>query len=556
MSNSILPRTLLLGLALGLGGCQSAPLHEAGARTVVPVETPAPSAATPSVPPASETPAERAEADQPFVATSVTAPAPEPLQDEDDFWEDLRSEFGLPDYSDQPSVQQFIAWHQCNPDFLQRVTARGEPYLHLIYEEARERGVPAELVLLPVVESAFVPFAYSHGRAAGIWQFIPSTGRHFGLRQDWWYDGRRDILASTRAALDYLVRLNRQFDGDWLLALAAYNAGAGNVRKAIRHNRKHGRPTDFWHLKLPRETRYYVPKLLAVAEIVRNPALYGIELWPVENQPYLVAVDTGGQIDLALAAELADMSLEELYQLNPAFNRWATSPHGPHRLLLPIDKATLFSERIQQLPADQRVTWVRHRIRIGETLSHIARRYHTTVAVLKEVNGLRGHRIRAGHHLLVPTSSRPLTRYTLSEQQRKARLRSTPHGKTRIDYRVRHGDTLWDIARAHGVGVRQLAKWNGMAPRDPLRPGQTLVIWKSAASLQGLRPMRVSANLPVGKPRTIRYTVRKGDSLYRIASRFRVSVADIRRWNRIRDDGLLRPGQRLTLHIDITRTDS
>ncbi|RMG54083.1 MAG: LysM peptidoglycan-binding domain-containing protein [Gammaproteobacteria bacterium] len=546
---------MALAGSLLIAGCQSAPARPATASTV---DTTAQPAGTHVVATADSAAAPTAphEAEQPFAAAEVAATEPEPLEDEGDFWEALREELALPDYSDQPRVQAFIAWHQCNPDFLQRVTARGEPYLHLIKEEVEARGMPAELVLLPIVESAFVPFAYSHGRASGIWQFIPATGRHFGLRQDWWYDGRRDILASTRAALDYLDRLHRQFDGDWLLALAAYNTGAGNVRKAIRRNLKLGKPTDFWHLDLPKETRFYVPKLLAVAEIVRNPDLYGIELWPVADQPYLVKVDTGGQIDLALAADLAGISLEDLYQLNPGFNRWATSPRGPHYLLLPIENATRFSERIQQLPAEERVTWVRHRIRSGETLSHIAKCYHTTVAILREVNNLHGSTIRAGHHLLVPTSSRPLDRYTLSEQQRRQRLLSKAHGDRRIEYRVRRGDTLWDIARAHHVSVNRLAKWNGMAPGDPLKPGRTLVIWKSAHSATTAAPLRVSAALPVGKPRTIRYTVRKGDSLYRIASRFRVSVADIRRWNRIREDGLLRPGQRLTLHIDITRTDS
>src|SRR5690606_25387789 len=196
-------------------------------------------------------------------------------------------------------------------------------YLHHIDEQADARDMPLELVLLPIVESAFDPFAYSHGRASGPWQFIPSTGKHFGLEQDWWADQRRDIVASTEAALTYLQQLADRFDGDWLLALASYNAGAGNVSRAITRNRNAGKPTDYWSLQLPRETMAYVPKLLALAQIVRDPEQFGLDVPAIADEPYFTSIDVGGQIDLAQAAEMADISLEELYLLNPAFNRWA-----------------------------------------------------------------------------------------------------------------------------------------------------------------------------------------------------------------------------------------
>ena len=410
-----------------------------------------------------------------------------------------------------------------------------------------ERGVPGEIVLLPVVESAFQPFAYSPGRAAGIWQFIPSTGRLFKLKQNWWYDGRRDIVASTRAAFELLQRLQRKFDGDWLLALAAYNSGGGTVSRAIRKNRKRGRPTDFWSLDLPRETRAYVPRLLAISRIVADPQAFDVHLEPFPYEPFFAEVDIGSQLDLALAADMAGITIEELYRLNPGFNRWATDPDGPHRLLLPVAQVEGFEEELATLEPDQRLRWERHKIRQGETLGHIARRYGTTVKLLRQVNHLRGSRIRAGKHLLIPVSSKQLKHYALSADQRLAKTRSTARKGQRSAYTVRPGDTLWDIARAHGVKLAKLTRWNGMAPGDMLHPGQKLVIWSTSAA----RPVSATRVKPGASRQSLRYTVRRGDSLYRIAERFRVSVVDLKKWNTL-PGKYLQPGQKLKLYVDVT----
>jgi len=497
---------------------------------------------------------ENTEQEQALTAINTEFPQLDPFQADDDIWQRVRAGYALEHHTDQSRVQSFIDWHQCHPDYLHRVTARGEPYLHMILEKIEERGMPTELVLLPIVESAFVPFAYSHGRAAGIWQFIPSTGRYFGLDQNWWYDGRRDIYASTNAALDYLQKLHKSFDGDWLLALAAYNAGGGNVRKAIRKNKRLGKPTDFWHLDLPKETKYYVPKLLAMSAIVEEPLAYGLSLWPVDDLPYLTKVETNGQIDLAVAAELAELELDEIYQLNPGFNRWATSPDGPHHLLLPITHAERFSASLNKLPDEERVTWLRHKIKSGETLSHIATNYHTTTSVLKEANNIRGSNIRAGKYLLVPTSSKPVTGYSLSSTERLKKQQNRKRSGQKLVHVVSNGDTLWDLSREYGVTTRQLAKWNGMAPKDPLKLNQKLVIWKEEKSNASLKPVAYTA--PIAKDKKIRYTVRKGDSLYRIADKFNVGVGDITRWNSLNQKSVLRPGQKLTLYVDITRTGS
>lgn len=459
-----------------------------------------------------------------------------------DFWDRLRRHFRLDDSEHMRTLAE-KKWYASHQAYLDRTIDRARPYLYLIAEEAERQHIPAELVLLPIVESAFQPFAYSHGRAAGIWQFIPSTGRIFGLKQDWWYDGRRDIEASTRAAFKYLSNLKDSFDGDWLLALAAYNSGQGTVKKAIARNRRHGKATDFWALHLPRETRAYVPKLLAIRAIIAHPEQYGIRLENVANKPYLTRVDTGTQIDLALAAELADISIENIYRLNPAFNRWATDPNGPHYLLLPTDKADTFRHNLAQVPESRRIKWARHRIRSGESLGLIAKKYHTTVSMLREVNKLRGNMIRAGHSLIIPVATRHMNRYTLSAIQRTRAIQNSPRGGHKSHYTVRSGDTLWDIARAHKVSVRTLARWNGMATRDVLKPGQKLVIWHSG---------KVIGNLATTQ--RINYIVRSGDSLSRISQRFNVKVSELRRWNSLQKNKYLQPGQRLTLYVDVTQT--
>ncbi len=465
----------------------------------------------------------------------------------DDLWQRIRSGFAMKD-ADNPRVAAELRFYSQRPQFMQRVGERATPYLHYIVEKVDRRGMPMEVALLPVVESAYQVFAYSHGRAAGIWQFIPGTGRHYGLQQTWWYDGRRDVIASTEAALNYLDRLQEMFDGDWELAFAAYNAGEGTVMRAIRRNRELGRPTDYWNLPLPRETRHYVPRLLAVKALVEDPRRHDIALPEIPDEPYLDVVDVGSQIDLALAAELAELDIDELYRLNPGFNRWATDPDGPHHLALPLDRSDAFRQALAEVSEADRVRWLRHKIAPGENLGQIARRHGTTVDIIQEANGLgRSHIIRAGSHLLVPASSQPASHYSLSAEQRLARSQNRQRRGHRVEHTVRRGDTFWGLSRQYGVGIRELAGWNNMAPGDTLRPGQTLVLWTGSERHAGNAPP--SQGEPIMQ--RIQYTVRRGDSLSRIAQRFRVSVASLRQWNNLREGAYLQPGQRLTLHVDV-----
>lgn len=447
-----------------------------------------------------------------------------------------------------PRTTRELDWYRGHPGYIDRIQERAEPYLHFILEELGKRDMPSEIALLPAVESAFRPFAYSPGRAAGMWQFIPSTGRHFGLKQNWWYDGRRDVVASTHAALDYLLALSKQFGGDWELALAAYNSGAGTVRNAIRRNLKRGRRADFWSLDLPNETSAYVPRLLALAEIFRNPQKYDITLQSFPDEPYFTTVDVESQLDLALAAEMADLTIQDLYLLNSGFNRWATDPDGPHRLNLPIDKVEAFRQKLAQMPPEKRLTWKRYRIRSGDTLDVIARKHGTTTRLLKEVNKLSGSTIRAGKHLLIPVSSKDFEHYVYSAEQRKAAVQNTRRKGRRQDYLVKPGDSLWTIARAHRVSYRKLARWNGMAPGDPLKSGQKLVIWTKKGDSSKTSPFDLQ---PSGTQSSLHYKVRRGDSLSAIAQRFKVSVSDLKRWNTL-DGKYLQPGQRLKLYVDVT----
>ncbi|MGD2056375.1 MAG: transglycosylase SLT domain-containing protein, partial [Gammaproteobacteria bacterium] len=251
-----------------------------------------------------------------------------------DMWERMRSGFALAEANTAP-VQDQLDSMERHPRNIERLLRRGEPYLFYILTRLEERGLPAELALLPVIESAYDPFAVSPSGATGIWQFMPVTAEHTGLRRDWWYDGRRDVIAATEAALDYLGELEERFDGDWLLALAAYNAGSAKIKRAMRHNRSSGQPVDFWHLPLPRETRDYVPRLLALQAIIRNPEAHGIRLPRLANADYFSVVDTGGQIDLQVAARLAGTSVEEMQRLNPGLNRSITPPASPHTLVIP-----------------------------------------------------------------------------------------------------------------------------------------------------------------------------------------------------------------------------
>lgn len=461
-----------------------------------------------------------------------------------DVWQRVRNQLKF-SFEDNKRIAAQRNWYLKHPSYMKRVALRAKPFLHLIVEKIEQQNVPMELALLPIVESAFDPFAYSHGRAAGMWQFIPSTGKRFGMKQTWWYDGRRDVMASTQGAIDYLNYLVDMFDGNWLHALAAYNSGEGRVQRSIRKNKKAGKPTDFWHLDLPRETRAYVPKLLALADILANSDKYSFD-WPViDNIPLTEEVLVGSQIDLALAADMAGLTVKELHALNPGYNRWATDPNGPHYLLLPIDRVENFTDELAKTDSSERLNWVRHQVKSGDSLLKLAKQYHTTTDIISQVNELKSNVIIAGEHLIIPMALKSLDAYSLSQDQRLVKIQSKKSGAYKLNHTVKSGDTFWDLSRAYKVNLRQLAKWNGMAPTDTLRPGKNLVVWVNNVS-NGQRKDAVM--------RSLTYTVRNGDSLARIAGKFNVTVSDLQKWNQSKLKKYLQPGQKLKIFVDVTRT--
>jgi len=458
-----------------------------------------------------------------------------------DLWQRIRNGYAIPYPTLHSATEKQLAWFVKHPEYVDRVVERARPYLHHIVDELEQRNMPLEIALLPVVESGFQPFAYSHGRAAGLWQFIPGTGKVYGLQQNWWYDGRRDVIESTRAALDYLQKLHNDF-GDWQLALAAYNCGEGTVGRAIKKNKKAGKATDFWSLDLPKETSAYVPKLMAVAHLINDPDKYQLTLSPIDNSPFLMVVEVGSQIDLSVAAKLAGMTTDDIYQLNPGFNRWATRPEGPHNLVVPVEKAAIFQQALADLPASERVQWTRHKIKTGESLGLIAKHYKTTVAVIKEANGLGSSSIRAGRHLLIPIASGKPSSYPMSASQRLATRQNKKQTGSKKIHTVVAGDTWWDLANTYKVDVKKLTRWNGKAPGDTLSLGQKLVIWTKGKNISSSKTVR-----------SVNYKIRSGDSLWKISQKFNVSVAQVREWNGLSDRTLLKPGQNLTLYVDVTK---
>ncbi|OBT16894.1 lytic transglycosylase [Vibrio sp. UCD-FRSSP16_10] len=517
--------------ALVLTGCQTPqqPTENATSESTPTTEQSQTVVVTPKVQP------EEVVATEP-VKVEEKAPEPTP-QEQKDLWKRIGMQLKMPVANDK-KVEYYRNWYIKHPNHLKTVSKRAQPYLHIIVERIEEKNLPMELALLPVVESSYDAFAYSHGSAAGLWQFIPGTGKWYGLEQNYWYDGRRDVVASTDAALKYLHDLNSRFDGNWNHAIAAYNSGGGRVSSAIRKNRRLNKPTDFFSLELPKETSAYVPKLMAIADIVANPEKYGVEIPPIENKPVLVQVHPKEQLDLGIAAQYAGISVKELQSYNPAYNQWATAPDGPQQLLIPIEKQEQFLAQVEK-NRGKGVKLIRYKVQSGDSLGKIAQKHNTTIKVIQNANGMSNVNIRAGHYLLIPTSTQSNNAYVLSAQNRLKQTQSRSRGDYKISHTVKSGESFWNIAKEHNVSVQSLAKWNGMAPKDTLRVGQNLVVWKKGS--------------PGAVMRTVYYNVRSGDSISTIASRFKVRSSDVIKWNNLSKSKYLKPGQKLKLYVDVTK---
>lgn len=461
----------------------------------------------------------------------------------DNIWARIGSGLSFSLSYDNERIEEQIAYYKDNPAFLSTVTERSRPFIYEIVEELERRSLPLELALLPIVESAYNPNASAGKNSVGLWQIVNATARSLGIKQDWWYDGRRDPIASTSAALDYLTTLNEMFENDWLLTLAAYNTGQGNVQKAIEQNSRKSRGTDYWSLNLSSTTEDFVPKLIALARLISTPDHYGLELADVKNERVVARLEAGTQIDLALVASLAGVDSEILYQLNPGIRQWATHPDGPHTLLVPLDKVDAFESAVASLQGQTPVTWDRYVVQSGDTLSKIARQFNTQVAALQQVNSIDGSRIIAGESLLIPRSYKstaPLASPNAPEYLTGVALAgdAPPLGMTPpTRYEVRSGDSLWRIASRYNLSASTLAGWNNISTESVLRPGQILVLHSDPSIAQSVE--RGTENSP------IQYTVKPGDTIGRIARNHGVEIEELLEWNDIQADGLIHPGQQL-----------
>ncbi len=499
--------SLLLVMALLVTGCSSLPdkSNETAAVKTKPVKKPV---------------------KKPVVKAPVETPQVTNL------WDEIVDGYGLPEIGDE-RVSKNLRWLANNQRYLDRVTLQSRPYLHYIANELKANDLPLELALLPIVESAYDPFAMSPSRALGIWQFMPQTGRNFGLAQNHWYDGRRDIVASTDAAIRYFKRLNTMFDGDWLLAVAAYNAGEGTVRRAIERNRKHGKKADFWSLPLSQQTQSYVPQLIALSKVIANPAKYDLELAAIPNNPYFTTVNVSAPIDLAQAARMAEIDAKELRNLNAGYNRWITNPSGPHQLLVPVADAAQFTLTLDKLPRIQPMQIAGdYKVKSGDTLGALAKRYGTSVAAIQTANNLKSTHLRVGQSLSIPGQAPVDSPYARQADQDIAQ-RNTKN--TGIYYTVKSDDSFWTIAKNNGTTVNNLLKWNELSSTTKLKPGQKLLI--------------ASKDIAQKDGNKITYQIKSGDTLNKIANKFSVSTKDLLSWNKVKNESYIHPGQELTIYL-------
>ena len=476
----------------------------------------------------------------------------------DDLFQRIRNGFSMPDISND-LVLSHQQWYLNRPDYLRRMVERSGRYMHHIVEEIEKRGMPTELALLPMVESAYNPMALSRSKASGLWQFIPSTGKHFNLDQDWWKDERRDIVASTAAALDYLQTIY-EMHGDWQLALASYNWGEGAVGRAIAKNQAQGQPTDYQSLTMPNETKNYVPKLQALKNIFSSPALMAqLDLPVIPNQPYFATVTKTADIDVKVAAQLADMPVQEFVALNPSHNRPVIKSDTP--LVIPADKVDTFMSNLEahELSNKPLSLWQAYTMQRGDRLDKVAARFGMTTANLKAINGItRRTKVRPGFTLLVArqqdqAEAQEATTLAASEPQaadddKTAAIKSTTHY-----YTVRKGDTLATIARKADLSISDIKRMNGLKS-NRLHAGQKLALSSTsttaiAAENKPARQLTAAETRPAREPEKIaRYKVRRGDTLYSIAKQFNVETNDLMRWNSV-SAKTLRPGKTLTIQL-------
>jgi len=469
--NAVLSQACCLSLlAISLLACSSTKKTEQKTPFVVHIPSDAQAASTAGV--------ANSRAGKPRRTGAGTIPA-NPA-DYDNLWDRLIDQYNLPEIQHR-EIDREVSWFVSHPTYIDRVQKRAEPFLYSIVRQIEKYDVPGEIALLPVIESAFQPHVVSPASAAGIWQFIPSTGRNFGLKRSRSYDGRRDVYASTRAAIKYLKKLQNDFQGDWLLAVAAYNCGEGNVGKAVQRNQARGLATDFWSLDLPQETRTYVPRLLAVSRIFADPARYGVDIKPIPNKAMYKTVKVTSPLDLALAAQAADLTLDQMLELNPGFKHPVADVDGTYRLFVPAHKYKSFKEQLPQM-VDSRASVFGSKD-YGQLLNDGGVQLSSDAPDDAAADALSAE--------YAPTSPAAAEDYHYQPPERARRHYESSGGEAPVHetirsnaaneehqsaYTTRHGDTLASIARQYGVSEAQIKTWNHMSGRSTLHAGTRLVL--------------------------------------------------------------------------------
>jgi membrane-bound lytic murein transglycosylase D len=541
-------------LALGMAACSTVPKPPAatpvGALDTAPTAEPPAQAATAtaptpsaapsaiSSPPASvpDAPANTATADASQLNGGASAATPDPMKallavkpptavEQIDVWERIRRGFAIPDLQTKLAADR-TRWYAAETQYFDRMSQRASLYLFHIVEEVEKRGMPTELALLPFVESAMQPEAVSSAKAAGLWQFIPSTGKIYSLEQNLWHDQRRDVVESTRAALDYLQKLHRDF-GDWHLALAAYNWGEGAVGRAIARNKQQRKPTGYTDLRMPRETQHYVPKLQAIKNIVRDPAQFGITLPAIRNEPYFVALTKQRDIDVTTAARLAEMPIEDFLALNPSFNRPLIIGASQPSILLPAERAETFRGNLAAYEATGQplASWTAHVLKQGETLAQVAKKADISETKLREANRIPPrYRLAPGSIILVPRDETMEDDIAVKHVSASFSLVPESANMRQITYKVRRGETLHSVARRWKVQPDEITAWNNLrsptlfrgqrltlivvrapakkpAARGAVRPGSTRASAKSTPSKPSAKTATAATRGAPGNPR-------------------------------------------------------
>ena len=441
-------------------------------------------------------------------------------------WTYLRDNFELQDIKMTKEIQSHIDWIAKNPTYIRQFVERATPYINYIINEVHKNEFPAEIALLPMIESEFDPFAHSHAGASGLWQMMPGTATGFGVKQNWWYDGRRDLVDSTKAAMEYLRYLHKFFSEDWLLALAAYNSGEGTIKRAMKKNISKGKPTDFWSLEIPNQTKKYVPKLIALALVIKTPEKYNITLPEFNNLPYFNIVNINSQMDLNIAANLADIKVSEIFKLNPGYNRWLTTPNEKNKLLLPIKKVAIFKKNLSKVGKNKHLS-KKYKIKAGDTLIALGHKFNTPVQIIKEINHLKSNFIRENQEIIIPTNQTYDLKKVKMENPNFFNRNNKNCPIKKIVYEVKKNDSFANISKKFNVTIAALEFWNKVSHHRPLKLKQKLIIWYTAAKKS--------------------HIVKRGETLSVIAQKYNTSMVNILKFNNIKSMDFIKIGQKLII---------